>query len=190
MDYEPLSIPDVLLIKPKIFEDQRGSFWETYQAKHYAEIGINFTFYQDNQTHSHHGVLRGLHFQIFQPQGKLVRVAFGEIFDVAVDLRRASPTFARWIGVYLSADSKHEIWIPPGFAHGFYVTGPSADVLYKVTRPWHPEFERTLLWSDQHLGINWPLVDGKPPLMSEKDKSGLSLDTVLSGESDPIYSAF
>lgn len=168
-------IPDVILIEPQVFGDQRGFFMETYQARHFAEAGIAYDFVQDNHSGSGQGVLRGLHYQIRQAQGKLVRVVAGEIFDVAVDLRRNSPTFGQWTGACLSAENKKIIWVPPGFAHGFYVLSEWAEFVYKVTDLYAPQWERTLLWNDPEIGVDWPLLEGRPPVLSAKDAQGLPL---------------
>lgn len=165
------AIPDVILVEPKIFSDERGFFLESYQKQNFAEAGISFEFVQDNHSKSYHGILRGLHYQIQQPQGKLIRVIAGEIFDVAVDIRRHSPTFGKWVGDYLSADNKKMLWIPPGFAHGFYVTSPHAEVLYKATSYYAPEWERTIMWDDPALNIRWP-IQNEQPILSPKDKAG------------------
>ncbi len=175
MKFTPSSIPDVLLIEPQIFGDQRGFFMETYQAQQFAEAGIVYDFVQDNHSGSQLGALRGLHYQIIQAQGKLVRVAAGEIFDVAVDLRRSSPTFGQWEGIHLSAENKLQLWIPPGFAHGFYVMSDWAEVLYKTTDFYAPQYERTLLWNDPEVGIVWPIPDGQQPILSAKDQTGKCL---------------
>ena len=172
MKFSPTSLPDVVLIEPQIFGDQRGFFMEVYQARRFEEAGIRAEFVQDNHSGSSQCTLRGLHYQIRQPQGKLVRVVVGEVFDVAVDLRRTSPTFGRWVGHYLSAQNKAQMWIPAGFAHGFYVLSQWAEVLYKATDFYAPEWERTLLWNDPDVGIEWPLVNGEPPVLSQKDKIG------------------
>lgn len=169
------SIPEVILIEPDVYRDERGFFMETFQARRYALEGINFDFVQDNQSGSRQGTLRGMHYQVQQPQGKLVRVVAGEVFDVAVDLRRSSPTFASWVGVYLSAENKHQLWIPPGFAHGFYVVSQWAEVAYKVTDYYAPQHERTLLWCDPGIGIKWPIPDGSHPFLSKKDASATCL---------------
>jgi len=173
MDFIPTSIPQVLIIKPKIYEDQRGFFLETYQVDQFQKAGIVQSFIQDNHSGSNRGTLRGLHYQIVHPQGKLVRAITGEIFDVAVDLRRSSPTFGQWEGVFLSASNKWQLWIPPGFAHGFYVISDWAEVLYKVTDIYLPQSERTLAWNDPHLNIQWPLSDQSHPILSIKDQNGL-----------------
>jgi len=164
-------IPEIYLIEPKIFQDNRGYFFESYQKNHFQESGINFEFVQDNQSSSLQNTLRGLHYQIQQPQGKLVRVIAGEIFDVAVDIRKNSPTFGTWVGEYLSSESKKMLWIPPGFAHGFYVTSPEAEVTYKATNYYYPQWERRIAWNDPAINIQWPLKDSYP-LLSQKDKKG------------------
>jgi dTDP-4-dehydrorhamnose 3,5-epimerase len=175
MQFKPTSIPDLILIEPQVFGDQRGFFVETYRAEKFTEIGINAKFVQDNHSGSRQGILRGLHYQIHQPQGKLVRVVAGEVFDVAVDIRRHSPTFGKWEAVRLSADNKLQVWIPVGFAHGIYVVSEWAELVYKVTDYYAPQWERTLLWNDPVLGIDWPLINGQPPLLSNKDIQGQSL---------------
>jgi len=165
--------PDVLLLRPKVFGDARGFFFESYNRKAYAELGIDAEFVQDNHSRSAKGVLRGLHYQIQQPQGKLVRVAVGEVFDVAVDLRRSSPHFGRVATMNLSAETHDMAWIPPGFAHGFLVLSEYAEFLYKTTDYYAPQHERSLLWNDPELAIAWPL-DGEP-LLSAKDQAALPL---------------
>ncbi|CAI07381.1 dTDP-4-dehydrorhamnose 3,5-epimerase [Aromatoleum aromaticum] len=171
MKATPTSIPDVLLIEPKVFGDARGFFFESFNARAFRDAtGLDETFVQDNHSRSARGVLRGLHYQIRQPQGKLVRVVRGAVFDVAVDLRRASPSFGRWAGVELSEDNHRQLWIPPGFAHGFVVLSESADFLYKTTDYYAPEHERCLAWNDPAVGIEWPL--GVAPLLSGKDREG------------------
>jgi dTDP-4-dehydrorhamnose 3,5-epimerase len=172
MELIPTAIPDVLVIQPEVFGDSRGFFMETYQEQRYFEAGIRVRFVQDNHSGSKQGTLRGLHYQVRQAQGKLVRVVSGEIFDVAVDLRRRSPTFGKWAGVTLSADNRLQSWIPAGFAHGFYVTSAWAEVIYKASDYYAPQWERTLLWSDTDIGIQWPLLDGMPPVVSVKDGGG------------------
>ena len=168
------ALPDVKIIEPKVFGDARGFFYESFNAREFAkETGVTVDFVQDNHSRSVKGVLRGLHYQIQHPQGKLVRVVAGEVFDVVVDLRRSSPTFGKWEGVYLSDDNKRQLWVPPGFAHGFCVTSDSAEFLYKTTDYWYPEYERSLLWNDPALGIEWPL-DGEPQVAA-KDAAGLLL---------------
>jgi dTDP-4-dehydrorhamnose 3,5-epimerase len=175
MQFQPESIPEVLVIIPKIFGDERGFFMETYQARSFAEVGIDSSFVQDNHSRSKQGVLRGLHYQIRQPQGKLVRVILGEIFDVVVDIRRASPTFGKWVGVRLSAENRQQLWVPPGFAHGFYVLSEWAEVLYKATDFYAPQWERSILWNDPEIGIAWPLVADVPLSLSAKDEQGALL---------------
>ncbi|HAD05546.1 MAG TPA: dTDP-4-dehydrorhamnose 3,5-epimerase [Anaerolineaceae bacterium] len=175
MKFMPCRIPDVVLIEPRLFGDQRGFFMETYQQKIFAEHGITAQFVQDNHSGSRRGTLRGLHYQIQQAQGKLVRAVAGEIFDVAVDLRRSSPTFGQWVGEILSAENKRQLWIPPGFAHGFYVLSDWAEVVYKATDFYAPQWDRTLLWNDPQVGIDWPLMDGADLLISDKDRAGLTL---------------
>jgi dTDP-4-dehydrorhamnose 3,5-epimerase len=176
MKFTPTEIPDVLIIQPDVFGDDRGFFMETYQSRKYAEAGIEVEFVQDNQSGSQRGTLRGLHYQIRQAQGKLVRAVAGEIFDVAVDIRRSSPTFCQWVGAVLSAENKMQIWVPPGFAHGFYVLSEWAELAYKASDFYAPSWERTLMWDDPQIGIQWPLVDGVPPLLSKKDAQGSYLD--------------
>lgn len=165
------AIPDVIIIEPNVFGDERGFFLESYQKNKFAEQGISADFVQDNHSSSIRGVLRGLHYQIRQPQGKLVRVIAGEIFDVAVDIRRNSPTFGKWVGDYLSAENKRMIWVPPGFAHGFFVTSPEAEVVYKTTDYYAPQWERTIAWNDPAIGIDWPIGDAYP-ILSPKDAAG------------------
>lgn len=170
----PTAIPDVLVIEPKVFGDARGFFFESFNARAFRDAtGLDEQFVQDNHSRSARGVLRGLHYQIRQPQGKLVRVVRGTVFDVAVDLRRRSPTFGRWDGVELSEDNHRQLWIPPGFAHGFVVLSESADFLYKTTDYYAPAYERCLSWNDPSVGVHWPL-DGEPQL-SAKDRQGKSL---------------
>ncbi len=172
MLFEPTTIPDVILITPQVFGDERGFFMETYQAQRFGAAGLPFIYVQDNHSGSQHGSLRGLHYQIRQPQGKVIRVLVGEIYDVAVDLRRWSTTFSQWVGITLSAKNKQEIWIPPGFAHGFYVMSEWAEVAYKATDYYAPEWERTLLWNDPVLKITWPVPQDEQPILSSKDKEG------------------
>ncbi|OGO15931.1 MAG: dTDP-4-dehydrorhamnose 3,5-epimerase [Chloroflexi bacterium RBG_16_48_8] len=172
MKIKPLEIPDVLLLELEVYSDERGLFMETYQSLKFAELGIPDPFVQDNHSGSRWGVLRGLHYQIRHAQGKLVRAIVGEIFDVCVDLRRSSPTFGKWVGMTLAAVDNKQIWIPKGFAHGFFVLSEWAEVLYKVTEFYAPEWERTLLWNDPELGIEWPLEPGQVPIQSERDRSG------------------
>ena len=169
MNIIPLSIPEVIRIEPKVFGDARGFFMETYQAREFVAAGIPTEFVQDNHSGSRRGILRGLHYQIRQTQGKLLRVISGAVYDVAVDIRRSSPTFGQWVSEELSADNKRQLWIPPGFAHGFYVLSDWAEVIYKTTDFYAPEWERSLLWCDEALAIPWPLVDGAVPSLSAKD---------------------
>jgi dTDP-4-dehydrorhamnose 3,5-epimerase len=167
----PTEIPDVLILEPEVFEDERGFFLESYNRRVFREAtGLDPVFVQDNHSRSVRNVLRGLHYQIRQPQGKLVRVVAGAVFDVAVDLRRSSPTFGRWAGTLLSAENKRMLWIPEGFAHGFLVMSEYADFLYKTTDYYAPQHERTLAWNDPQIGIPWPL-DGEP-ILSAKDRAG------------------
>jgi dTDP-4-dehydrorhamnose 3,5-epimerase len=169
------ALPGVVIIEPAVFGDDRGFFFESYNAKTFERLtGQTPQFVQDNHSRSSKGVLRGLHYQIRQPQGKLVRVTTGEVFDVAVDLRRSSPTFGRWVGVVLSAANKRQLWIPAGFAHGFVTLSESAEFLYKTTDYWAPEFERTVIWNDPAIGIEWPI--DQEPLLAAKDKAGRTLD--------------
>lgn len=170
----PTKIPDVLLIESTVFGDDRGFFFESFNEKRFAEVtGKTVKFVQDNHSKSARGVLRGLHYQIQQPQGKLVRVVAGEVFDVAVDLRKSSSTFGQWVGAILSAENKRQMWIPAGFAHGFVVTSDTAEFLYKTTDYWAPEHERCIAWDDPAIGIDWP-VNGAP-ILSTKDQKGLLL---------------
>jgi dTDP-4-dehydrorhamnose 3,5-epimerase len=174
MPIQTTTVPDVIIIEPKVFGDGRGFFFESFNARNFAEeTGVKAEFVQDNHSKSAKGVLRGLHYQIKQPQGKLVRVVAGEVFDVAVDLRKQSPTFGQWVGVMLSADNKRQLWIPPGFAHGFLVTSDTAEFLYKTTDYYAPEFERSILWSDPTIGIDWPIAG--EPVLSNKDKAAKQL---------------
>ncbi|MGK0272910.1 MAG: dTDP-4-dehydrorhamnose 3,5-epimerase [Cocleimonas sp.] len=169
MKFIPSAIPDVILIEPNVFGDHRGFFMGTWQRKTFAENGIDYDFVQDNHSKSAHGILRGLHYQMEQTQGKLVRVVEGSVFDVAVDMRRSSSTFGHWVGYELSADNRRMMWVPPGFAHGFYVMSDSAEFVYKCTDYYAPEHEHSLLWNDPALNIDWPLVNGKAPILSDKD---------------------
>ena len=171
----PTAIPEVLIIEPKVFGDERGFFYESFNARTFKEAtGLHVQFVQDNHSKSAKNVLRGLHYQILHPQGKLVRVIAGEVFDVAVDMRRSSPTFGKWVGFVLSSENKRMAWIPPGFAHGFCVTSETAEFLYKTTDYWYPEFERSLLWNDSTLDIQWP-VKGSA-VLSGKDADGKRLE--------------
>jgi dTDP-4-dehydrorhamnose 3,5-epimerase len=170
----PTAIPDVLVLEPTVYGDARGFFFESFNARDFHDAtGLDVTFVQDNHSRSAKGVLRGMHYQIEHPQGKLVRVVQGEVFDVAVDLRASSPSFGRWVGQVLSADNRKQIWVPPGFAHGFLVLSDTAEFLYKTTDYWYPEHERCLLWNDPKVGIEWPIA-GEPRLAA-KDGAGKSL---------------
>ena len=174
MQVTATDLPEVMVIEPKVFGDARGFFLESFNAKAFAEAtGVNLPFVQDNHSRSAQGVLRGLHYQIKQAQGKLVRVVRGSVFDVAVDVRRSSPNFGHWVGVELSEDNNRQLWVPPGFAHGFLVLSASADFLYKTTDYYAPEHERSVLWNDPAIGIDWPLLG--EPLLSGKDKAGVLL---------------
>jgi dTDP-4-dehydrorhamnose 3,5-epimerase len=173
MHFLPTAIPDVIVIEPQIFGDERGFFMETYHRARFVEAGITAEFVQDNHSRSQQGTLRGLHYQIQQAQGKLVRVVQGSVFDVAVDMRRSSATFGRWVGEVLSAENKRQLWVPPGFAHGFYVLSDSADFVYKCTELYAPMHERCVRWDDAELAIDWPLPAGATPLVSAKDAAGL-----------------
>jgi dTDP-4-dehydrorhamnose 3,5-epimerase len=166
------SIPDVKIIEPKVFGDERGFFMETWNEQAFREAGIDATFVQDNHSRSVKNTLRGLHYQTQQPQGKLVRVTYGEVFDVAVDLRKNSPTFGKWVGEYLSDVNKRMLWVPPGFAHGFLVISQTADFQYKCTDFYAPEYERSLHFADKSLNIKWPILEKRSLLISEKDKKG------------------
>jgi len=169
------ALPDVLILEPKVFGDERGFFFESFNRRDFEKAcGLQVDFVQDNHSKSSKGVLRGLHYQIQHPQGKLVRVTQGQVFDVAVDLRRSSPHFGKWVGVELSADNKRQLWVPPGFAHGFLVMSESAEFLYKTTDYWFPEHERSLLWKDPTVGIVWPIQD--TPKLASKDADGKTLD--------------
>lgn len=171
MEIIKTKIPDVLIIKPKIFGDDRGFFFESFNQKEFTQkSGVNTQFVQDNHSRSQQNVLRGLHYQIQQPQGKLVRSIMGEVLDVAVDIRRSSPTFCQWVSCVLSAENKQQLWIPPGFAHGFYVLSEVAEVLYKTTDYYAPKQERTILWNDPELNINWENIT--TPILSSKDQAG------------------
>jgi dTDP-4-dehydrorhamnose 3,5-epimerase len=174
MKIVPTAIGEVKRIQPRVFEDSRGHFFESFNERALAEFGIDRPFVQDNQSFSVKGVVRGLHYQIQQPQGKLIRCLSGEIFDVAVDLRRNSPTFCQWVGETLSSRNRHMLWIPPGFAHGFMVLSEGAEVLYKATDFYAPQHERTLLWNDSALGIEWPKIH--QPILSAKDMAGFTLE--------------
>lgn len=165
-------LPEVLILEPKVFGDERGFFYESFNAQRFAEAtGLEREFVQDNHSRSQRGVLRGLHYQVQQAQGKLVRVSAGEVYDVAVDVRRSSPTFGRWVGAHLSAENKRQMWVPQGFAHGFVVLSEFAEFLYKTTDYYAPEHERCIRWDDATLAINWPLEDA--PQLSAKDQAGV-----------------
>ena len=167
----PTALPEVLILEPKVFGDDRGFFFESFNQRDFRQVtGVDTPFVQDNHSRSSKGVLRGLHYQIRQPQGKLVRVVRGEVFDVAVDLRRSSPNFGEWVGVMLSDENKRQLWVPPGFAHGFVVTSDIAEVLYKTTDYWYPEHKRSLLWNDPSVGVQWPIVGA--PQLAAKDAAG------------------
>jgi dTDP-4-dehydrorhamnose 3,5-epimerase len=172
MKFLKTAIDDVIIIEPEIYGDDRGFFLETYQARLFKENGIPHEFVQDNHSGSRQGVLRGLHYQLHQTQGKLLRVIDGEIYDAAVDIRRSSPTFGQWVGTILSSQNKYQLWVPPGFAQGFYVLSQWAEVLYKVTDYYAPGWDRTILWNDPQIGIQWPLLEGQAPILSEKDAKG------------------
>jgi dTDP-4-dehydrorhamnose 3,5-epimerase len=176
MKFVNTSIPDILLIEPHVFKDERGFFMETFRADEFRSAGIRVDFVQDNHSRSKFHSLRGLHYQIKNSQAKLVRVIAGEIFDVAVDLRRDSETFGKWVGTVLSAQNKIQMWIPEGFAHGFYVLSDYAEVLYKASDYYAPQWERTLLWNDPQVSIDWPLQRGTDPIVSDKDALGSSLN--------------
>ncbi len=168
------AIPDVKVIEAQVFGDERGFFMETFRANVMDELTGGKPFVQDNHSKSAQGILRGLHYQMQQTQGKLVRVVQGAVFDVAVDMRKSSPTFGQWVGEVLSAENKKQLWVPEGFAHGFYVMTESAEFVYKCTDYYAPEFDRSLKWNDPEVGIEWPLIDGKQPLLSAKDENGRS----------------
>ncbi len=172
MKFIPTAIPDVIMIKPHVFGDARGFFMETWEQRKFAEVGLPWQFVQDNHSRSAQHTLRGLHYQIMQPQGKLVRVIVGEVFDVVVDLRRSSRTFSQWVGTTLSAENQQQLWVPPGFAHGFLALSETADLVYKCTDYYAPRHERTLVWNDADLNISWPLPPGQTPVLSDKDKAG------------------
>jgi dTDP-4-dehydrorhamnose 3,5-epimerase len=176
MNFIRTEIPEVILIEPDVFGDERGFFLESWRKDRFAAEGIDGEFVQDNHSRSVRGTLRGLHYQIRQPQGKLVRVTAGEVFDVAVDMRRSSPTFGRWVGARLSAENFHMLWVPPGFAHGFYVLTDTAEFQYKCTDYYAPEHERTIIWNDPEIGVDWPLAGAGHPLLSNKDRTGVSFE--------------
>ena len=175
MEFTATQIPEVIVIDPVVYEDARGFFMDTWQEQRFHDAGIDARFVQDSHSRSSHGALRGLHYQVSQPQGKLIRVIHGEAFDVAVDLRKSSPTFGQWVGEVLSAGNRKLIWIPPGFAHGFLVLSEFADFEYKLTNFYAPEHERSIRWNDPDIAIEWPLAKGQEPLLSEKDAAGVAL---------------
>ncbi|MFT5453404.1 MAG: dTDP-4-dehydrorhamnose 3,5-epimerase [Enterobacterales bacterium] len=170
------SIKDIKIIEPQVFGDERGFFLESYRENWFRENIADVSFVQDNHSKSSNGILRGMHYQIKQPQGKLVRVISGEVYDVAVDMRQSSSTFGQWEGILLSAENKRQLWVPPGFAHGFYVTSKSAEFVYKCTDYYAPEHEKSLLWNDTKLNIQWPIPASESPQLSAKDKMGLSFN--------------
>jgi len=174
MKFIETNIPDVKIIEPQVFGDERGFFMETFRTTLFNQHCGEREFVQENHSKSTQGILRGLHYQTENTQGKLVRVTKGEVFDVAVDLRKGSPTFGQWVGVLLSAENKRQLWVPEGFAHGFYVTTDEAEFVYKCTDTYNPSAEVSIKWDDPELGIDWPLQNGKAPLLSAKDESGLS----------------
>lgn len=175
MKFTPTLLPEVVRVEPRVFEDSRGFFFEAWEARKFAAGGIDVRFVQDNHSASQQWVLRGLHYQVRQPQGKLVRVTQGEVFDVAVDLRRSSPTFGRWVAERLSASNRRMLWVPPGFAHGFLVLSERAEFLYKCTDFYDPAGERTLAWNDPTVAIDWPLPAGVEPVLSGKDRDAATL---------------
>lgn len=178
MKFEPTRLKDVYLLEPQVFGDARGFFMETWNDRAFREAGFDLSFVQDNHSRSAGGILRGLHYQTEHCQGKLVRVTAGEVFDVAVDLRRSSPSFGQWFGALLSGDNQRMMWVPPGFAHGFYVVSDSADFLYKCTDFYHPDSEVSLAWDDPTVGIEWPLRHGEAPKLSGKDAAGLAWNEI------------
>jgi dTDP-4-dehydrorhamnose 3,5-epimerase len=177
VEFERLAIPDVILFRPKVFGDNRGFFLESWNQQKFKDIGLDVTFVQDNHSRSARHILRGLHYQIEHTQGKLVRVTSGVVFDAVVDIRRSSGTFGKWVGVELSADNHHMLWVPPGFAHGFLVLSDSADFLYKCTDYYSPAHERTILWNDPQIAVGWPLPAGAQPGLSGKDAGGVSFES-------------
>lgn len=181
MNVTPTRLKEVLVLEPAVHGDERGFFLESWHQQRFAASGIGADFLQDNHSRSVQGTLRGLHYQLSRPQGKLVRVVAGEVFDVAVDLRKSSPSFGRWVGVVLSARNHRQLWIPPGFSHGFYVLSESADLLYKCTEYYSPEDDRALRWDDPELAIEWPLLKGRAPLLSARDTAAPGLRTA------PVY---
>jgi len=179
----PTVLPEVLILEPKVFGDERGFFYESFNARDFeAATGLKREFVQDNHSRSSQNVLRGLHYQAQHPQGKLVRVVAGEVFDVAVDIRRNSPSYGKWAGVYLSAENKRQLWIPEGFAHGFLVLSDTADFLYKTTAYYAPQHERCIAWNDPAIGVRWPKIGHSPPVLSVKDKQGMPLELAIQEE--------
>ena len=176
MNFLLTNIPDGQIIQPTVYPDERGFFMESYQKQKFVQAGIPYDFVQDNHSSSKKFTVRGLHYQVTHSQGKLVRVIIGEIFDVAIDLRKKSPHYGKYVGVYLSAENKHQLWIPPGFGHGFFTLTPRADVIYKATDYYHKEGERCIRWDDPDLGIEWPIPEGITPIISEKDSSAPSFN--------------
>jgi len=174
MEFSRTKINDVIIIIPKVFGDNRGYFLETFREDDFIQQGIGPKFVQDNHSGSQQSVLRGLHYQIKQAQGKLIRVLAGEIYDVVVDIRKSSRTFGQWIGVSLTSESKQQLWVPPGFAHGFFVMSEWAEIAYKATDYYAPQYERTILWNDLDLNISWPLIPGQDPIISAKDEKGIT----------------
>jgi dTDP-4-dehydrorhamnose 3,5-epimerase len=177
MKYTQLNIPDIILIQPHVFGDHRGFFMETFRHDEFRKNVAEVTFVQDNHSKSTQSILRGLHYQVKQPQGKLVRVISGEVFDVAVDIRKSSPFFGKWAGAILSAENKKMLWVPPGFAHGFYVLSCEAEFTYKCTDYYAPEYERSIQWNDPSIAIDWPILPGTAPILSQKDEEGSTLET-------------
>lgn len=178
MKFESTPLDGVMVIRPQVFGDERGFFMESWNARIFAESGLELDFVQDNHSRSGRGILRGLHYQTEQVQGKLVRVTAGAVYDVVVDLRKSSPSFGQWYGLELRAEEHTMLWMPPGFAHGFYVLTDSADFLYKTTDYYHPQSEVSLAWDDPAVGVNWPLLDGETPILSSKDAAGLSWNDI------------
>lgn len=170
MQITETALPEVRILEPRLHGDARGFFMETWNARTFSEFGLDLDFVQDNHSRSGRGILRGIHYQVVKPQGKLVRVTRGSVFDVAVDLRRSSPSFGRWVGVELSEDNHRMLWVPPGFGHGFYVTSETADFLYKCTDFYYPEHDRGVRWNDPRLAIQWPIPEGGTPELSTKDR--------------------
>lgn len=174
MKYTKMNIPDIILMEPEVSGDHRGFFMEIFRDDEFKKKAAEVNFVQENHSKSGQGILRGLHYQIKQPQGKLVRVISGEVFDVAVDIRRSSPFFGKWTGIILSAENKKMLWVPPGFAHGFYVLSDNAEFTYKCTDYYAPEHERSIIWNDAYISINWPIIPESRPLLSQKDENGVA----------------